>query len=152
MIEPPLTFFGYLTKYYGRVEEIQVTINYCFPSCDKCGLQVAHKIYGFAQTINTANYVYFLAYQELFALRNSPSSDPPRRPLDAIVTRQSIPPCPFLIFFHAAHPRRGIAFAPSRPGPRNSMARLSAMSFRRRLREDGQQQYVQPRLGSLSPL
>lgn len=30
---------------------------------------VAHKIYGVPQTINTANYVYFLAYQELFKLR-----------------------------------------------------------------------------------
>ena len=26
---------------------------------------VAHKIYGVPQTINSANYVYFLAYQEL---------------------------------------------------------------------------------------
>lgn len=31
---------------------------------------VAHKIYGVPQTINSANYVYFLAYQELFALRS----------------------------------------------------------------------------------
>lgn len=30
---------------------------------------MAHKIYGIPQTINTANYVYFLAYQELFKLR-----------------------------------------------------------------------------------
>ncbi|KAG1851453.1 hypothetical protein DFJ58DRAFT_728905 [Suillus subalutaceus] len=29
----------------------------------------AHKAYGVPQTINTANYVYFLAYQELAALR-----------------------------------------------------------------------------------
>ncbi|ORY80232.1 isoprenoid synthase domain-containing protein [Leucosporidium creatinivorum] len=29
------------------------------------GLPVAHKIYGIPQTINSANYVYFLAYQEL---------------------------------------------------------------------------------------
>lgn len=29
---------------------------------------VAHKIYGVPQTINSANYVYFLAYQELFSL------------------------------------------------------------------------------------
>src|SRR5882762_3947874 len=35
---------------------------------------VAHKIYGVPQTINSANYVYFLAYQELFALRQSSSS------------------------------------------------------------------------------
>ncbi len=30
---------------------------------------VAHKIYGIPQTINSANYVYFLAYQELFKFR-----------------------------------------------------------------------------------
>lgn len=33
------------------------------------GIPVAHKIFGVPQTINTANYVYFLAYQELSALR-----------------------------------------------------------------------------------
>lgn len=34
------------------------------------GAPVAHKIYGIPQTINTANYVYFLAYRELFKLRD----------------------------------------------------------------------------------
>ncbi|KAI0688460.1 terpenoid synthase [Cytidiella melzeri] len=33
------------------------------------GVPASHKIYGIPQTINTANYVYFLAYQRLFALR-----------------------------------------------------------------------------------
>ncbi|KAI0343485.1 terpenoid synthase [Trametopsis cervina] len=33
------------------------------------GVPVAHKIYGIPQTINSANYAYFLAYQRLFALR-----------------------------------------------------------------------------------
>ncbi|WWD15635.1 hypothetical protein CI109_100057 [Kwoniella shandongensis] len=33
------------------------------------GLPVAHTIYGVPQTINTANYVYFLAMQELLQLR-----------------------------------------------------------------------------------
>jgi geranylgeranyl diphosphate synthase type 3 len=93
-----------------------------------------YKIYGIAQTINTTNYIYFLAYQELFALRNLPSSDPPRqRP-------QSIPPYPFL-FFYAALPRRGIAFAPSRAGPRNSMARCPSEED---YVKDGQQQQVHP--------
>lgn len=32
------------------------------------GLPVAHTIYGIPQTINTANYVYFLAFQEIFKL------------------------------------------------------------------------------------
>lgn len=33
------------------------------------GNPVAHKIYGIPQTINTANYVYFLALQEILALK-----------------------------------------------------------------------------------
>ncbi|KAF5354812.1 hypothetical protein D9756_005631 [Leucocoprinus leucothites] len=47
------------------------------------GQPVAYKIYGIPQTVNSANYVYFLAFQELFALRrnSSKTSD-----LDAIVT------------------------------------------------------------------
>lgn len=32
------------------------------------GAPVAHKIYGVPQTINSANYVYFLAFKELFSL------------------------------------------------------------------------------------
>jgi geranylgeranyl diphosphate synthase, type III len=43
---------------------------------------VAHKIYGIPQTINSANYVYFLAYKELFALRALGDS---RSRLDEIV-------------------------------------------------------------------
>lgn len=35
------------------------------------GVPVAHQIYGVPQTINTANYVYFLAFQELLKLRES---------------------------------------------------------------------------------
>ncbi|KAF9530509.1 isoprenoid synthase domain-containing protein [Crepidotus variabilis] len=48
------------------------------------GTPVAHKIYGIPQTINTANYVYFLAYQELISLRDSS----PRESLDALVTEE----------------------------------------------------------------
>ncbi|KAI0035600.1 terpenoid synthase [Vararia minispora EC-137] len=58
------------------------------------GQPVAHKIYGIPQTINSANYVYFLAYKELFALRPSylsTSRSEPQRlysdlDLDRIVT------------------------------------------------------------------
>lgn len=46
--------------------------------------KVAHKIYGIAQTINTANYVYFLAYKELFKLRGQTADASPD--IDAIVT------------------------------------------------------------------
>jgi geranylgeranyl diphosphate synthase type 3 len=33
------------------------------------GVPVAHQVYGVPQTINTANYVYFLAFDELLKLR-----------------------------------------------------------------------------------
>ncbi|ORY23700.1 isoprenoid synthase domain-containing protein [Naematelia encephala] len=39
------------------------------------GIPVAHTIYGVPQTINTANYVYFLAMQELFKLRKKEDAD-----------------------------------------------------------------------------
>ncbi|KAG6830265.1 hypothetical protein H0H93_014090, partial [Arthromyces matolae] len=49
------------------------------------GQPVAHKIYGIPQTINTANYVFFLAYRELFTLRDHGSNEREQN-LDAIVT------------------------------------------------------------------
>ncbi|KZT27089.1 terpenoid synthase [Neolentinus lepideus HHB14362 ss-1] len=58
------------------------------------GSPVAHKIYGIPQTINTANYVYFLAYQELFSLRTHQPSEAPeatritKKELDRIVTAE----------------------------------------------------------------
>jgi len=52
------------------------------------GQPVTHKIYGIPQTINSANYVYFLAYQELFTLRSAGASTPPRQPLDVLVTAE----------------------------------------------------------------
>jgi geranylgeranyl diphosphate synthase, type III len=48
---------------------------------DRLWKVVAHKIYGIPQTINSANYVYFLAYQELASLRTSSSVE-----LDKMVT------------------------------------------------------------------
>ena len=63
---------------------------------------MSHKIYGIPQTINSANYVYFLAYQELFSLRSGigPADDAtelehgtkrliPFKELDRIVTCES---------------------------------------------------------------
>ncbi|KII95524.1 hypothetical protein PLICRDRAFT_73386, partial [Plicaturopsis crispa FD-325 SS-3] len=43
------------------------------------GVPVVHKIYGVPQTINSANYVYFLAYEELSALRRE-IPDAPQTP------------------------------------------------------------------------
>lgn len=53
------------------------------------GVPVAHKIYGIPQTINSANYAYFLAYQQLFALRKDAGAqterlDRPKRLMDDI--------------------------------------------------------------------
>ncbi|GAB5587294.1 hypothetical protein Unana1_02194 [Umbelopsis nana] len=39
------------------------------------GVPVAHKIYGIAQTVNCANYVYFLALNEIITLGNSKMVD-----------------------------------------------------------------------------
>ncbi|KAF8435183.1 farnesyltranstransferase [Boletus edulis BED1] len=58
------------------------------------GQPVAHRIYGVPQTINTANYVYFLAYKELAALRDhdDDSGDKdrvvPNKDLDLVVTEE----------------------------------------------------------------
>lgn len=56
------------------------------------GQPVAHRIYGVPQTINTANYVYFLAYKELAALRGHDSGDTDRvvanKDLDLVVTEE----------------------------------------------------------------
>ncbi|CAL1712001.1 unnamed protein product [Somion occarium] len=39
------------------------------------GVPASHKIYGIPQVINSANYVYFLAYQELFSMRREALED-----------------------------------------------------------------------------
>jgi len=60
------------------------------------GVPVSHKIYGIPQTINSANYAYFLAYQQLFSLRNNtdghPDDDGKRlvspKELDRVVTSE----------------------------------------------------------------
>lgn len=56
------------------------------------GQPVTHRIYGVPQTINTANYVYFLAYKELAALRGHGSGDTdrpvPNKDLDLVVTEE----------------------------------------------------------------
>jgi hypothetical protein len=71
-----------------QVSQTKVDAN---PALSILPSSVAHKIYGIPQTINTANYVYFLAYKELFALRDQ--SDPNER-LDEIVNGVYIPGMP----------------------------------------------------------
>ncbi|KAG9313652.1 isoprenoid synthase domain-containing protein [Chiua virens] len=59
------------------------------------GQPVAHRIYGVPHTINTANYVYFLAYKELAALRgHDPGNVSDRvvanKDLDLVVTEEML--------------------------------------------------------------
>ncbi|KAJ7216255.1 isoprenoid synthase domain-containing protein [Mycena rebaudengoi] len=54
------------------------------------GKPVAHKIYGIPQTINTANYIYFLAYQELLALSGGEGSVSSHKELVQIITPELI--------------------------------------------------------------
>lgn len=49
------------------------------------GLPVAHTIYGVPQTINTANYVYFLAFQELLQLRSGVMGKGKDKEVDLVV-------------------------------------------------------------------
>ncbi|KDR70517.1 hypothetical protein GALMADRAFT_1350432 [Galerina marginata CBS 339.88] len=51
------------------------------------GHPVAHKIYGIPQTINTANYVYFMAYRELLTIRAGTTLTPPQS-LEALATAE----------------------------------------------------------------
>jgi hypothetical protein len=60
-------------------EDCQVRLP--FLSCDRhifdpeilSSVIAAHTIYGVPQTINAANYVYFLVYQDLFSLQSHPN-------------------------------------------------------------------------------
>ncbi|KAJ3556249.1 hypothetical protein NM688_g2133 [Phlebia brevispora] len=47
------------------------------------GIPVAHKIYGVPQTINSANYAYFLAFRELASLSELPVEQDPSANTDA---------------------------------------------------------------------
>lgn len=50
---------------------------------------VTHKIFGVPQTINTANYVYFQAYQELFKFRRRNRDGTTREGQDSIPPEHS---------------------------------------------------------------
>ncbi|KAJ9105247.1 hypothetical protein QFC21_001613 [Naganishia friedmannii] len=53
------------------------------------GIPVTHKIFGVPQTINTANYVYFQAYQELFKFRRKHRDGMTRDGQDSTPTQDS---------------------------------------------------------------
>ncbi|KAF7377699.1 hypothetical protein MSAN_00192900 [Mycena sanguinolenta] len=89
------------------------------------GAPVAHKIYGIPQTINSANYVYFLAFQELRAL-SGPDAVPSQTDLISIITSAS-----FAGLFYQSAPindkfvlSSGTYIVAPRPGPRTTVARL----------------------------
>lgn len=50
------------------------------PTSPNTFCKVTHKIFGVPQTINTANYVYFQAFQELFKFRNRNRGGPSESP------------------------------------------------------------------------
>lgn len=63
--EPALaTYLKDLTDIYPRIDDVEDN------SVLRRGIPVAHNIFGTAQTINSANYVYFLALQEVQKLNN----------------------------------------------------------------------------------
>ncbi|KAG6897510.1 hypothetical protein C0992_000940 [Termitomyces sp. T32_za158] len=81
--EPKLTIINRLVNMFHNASLLQVT-----PCYLRRGQPVAHKMFGIPQTINTANYVFFLAYKELFALRTEAECDGRGQYLDAIVTEE----------------------------------------------------------------
>ncbi|SPO29742.1 related to farnesyltranstransferase (al-3) [Ustilago trichophora] len=55
------------------------------------GIPVAHKIYGVPQTINTANYVYFLVFSEIFRMNEDSSSNDASPPLSPNTAGTGVP-------------------------------------------------------------
>lgn len=68
---PPLSL-ATITKVVGMLHTSSLLIDDVQDSSIlRRGIPVAHNIFGTAQTINSANYVYFLALQELQKLKNT---------------------------------------------------------------------------------
>lgn len=97
-------------------------------------LTVAHKIYGVPQAINTANYVYFLAYKELFALRDPGNAN---QRLEDIVNGNI---ATIRSDCRLTDPSRRILESASRPRTRSILARQPHLSNRGRVHRYGEQQ------------
>lgn len=70
-LEVPVASIEVITKVVGMLHTASLLVDDIEDSSTlRRGLPVAHSIYGTAQTINSANYVYFLALQELQKLNN----------------------------------------------------------------------------------
>lgn len=70
-LEVPMDSLEVITKVVGMLHTASLLVDDIEDSSPlRRGLPVAHNIFGTAQTINSANYVYFMALQELQKLRN----------------------------------------------------------------------------------
>ncbi|EPS96604.1 hypothetical protein FOMPIDRAFT_1053101 [Fomitopsis schrenkii] len=70
-LEVPADKLSTITKVVGMLHTASLLIDDIEDDAQlRRGVPASHKIYGIPQTINSANYVYFLAYQELFSLRS----------------------------------------------------------------------------------
>lgn len=70
-LEVPPAKLEIITKAVGMLHESSLLVDDVQDSSElRRGFPVAHSIFGIAQTINSANYIYFLALQELQKLQN----------------------------------------------------------------------------------
>lgn len=70
VLNVPETSLAVITKVIGMLHTASLLVDDVEDSSQlRRGVPVAHSIFGTAQTINSANYVYFCALQELFKLR-----------------------------------------------------------------------------------
>ncbi|KAI6009882.1 farnesyltranstransferase [Pisolithus marmoratus] len=68
-LQVPADQLDVITRVVGLLHNASLLVDDIEDSSElRRGRPVAHKIYGVPQTINTANYVYFLAYHELFKM------------------------------------------------------------------------------------
>ncbi|KAM0450412.1 hypothetical protein ACHAPV_010427, partial [Trichoderma viride] len=70
-LDVPAASLAIITKVVGMLHESSLLVDDVQDSSElRRGFPVAHNIFGVAQTINSANYVYFAALQELVKLGN----------------------------------------------------------------------------------
>ncbi|TQV91147.1 geranylgeranyl pyrophosphate synthetase [Cordyceps javanica] len=70
-LEVPPASLEVITRVVGMLHESSLLVDDVQDNSElRRGFPVAHHIFGVAQTINSANYVYFAALQELLTLRN----------------------------------------------------------------------------------
>lgn len=71
LLEVPPDSLAIITKVVGMLHESSLLVDDVQDSSElRRGFPVAHHIFGVPQTINSANYVYFVAVQELLKLNN----------------------------------------------------------------------------------